>query len=396
MRRSQPGRVPFAGTARSCALPFTIWRTSRGRSRRPSALPRASTSAATPATCGVAAEVPLQFRGVAASVLAGGNLGWRHHVEVGAVVRVRGAHLEVRPHEGQRAVQRGGVGGIRVEPADGDRLVQRARQVVVEAELVARRCHEHGSAAGGVAGGAVERCGVRVGAQAHAHHGRPAVGRVGDRLGQPARLVEDVVRRANRQDRRAGGHAGDAPSVVGTRPQHAGDLCPMGIAGLRAHVGVTAEEVVAAPIVDVPVAVVVDAVGAPAAAARVGARLTLVREPAVRQVRVIDIHAHVDIGDHDPGTGGQPPCTVRRYAAVEPERGTRKVPLLVGRVGQRTGVEQRVVRRRVGKRGRSGRRRGEHDHGQGPANGAAHQRRPGSTTRALSIVTSAGKLSRRR
>ena len=32
-----------------------------GRSLRPSALPRASTSAATPATCGVAAEVPLQL-----------------------------------------------------------------------------------------------------------------------------------------------------------------------------------------------------------------------------------------------------------------------------------------------------------------------------------------------
>ena len=99
-----------------------------------------------------------------------------------------------------------------------------ARQVVMEVELVARRRHEHRAARGGVAGGAVEGGRVRVGAEAHAHHARPAVGRIDDRLGEPARLVEDVVRGAHRQDRGSGGDARHAPAVVGGGAQHTGDV----------------------------------------------------------------------------------------------------------------------------------------------------------------------------
>ncbi len=266
----------------------------------------------------------------------------------------------------------------------------------MEAELVARRRDEHRAARGGVARGAVERGRVGVGAEAHAHHPRATIGRIDDRLRQAARLVQDVVRGADRQDRGAGGDARNAGAVVRGGAQHSGHIRPVGVAGVRADVGVPREEVVAAPVVHVAVAVVVHAVGAPVASAAVGAGLAGVGEPAPGEVGVVEVHAHVDVGDRDAGPGGERPCAIGRDAAVEPARGAGEVPLLVGGVGQRAGVEQRVVRRCGGEGG--GRLRGsrERAHRQRGDQRAEHQRRPGSTSRAPSIVATAGKLSRRR
>ena len=55
--------------ARSSAVPIRSWRTSPALSESPSALARASTSAATPATCGVAAEVHVVVRADSAELL---------------------------------------------------------------------------------------------------------------------------------------------------------------------------------------------------------------------------------------------------------------------------------------------------------------------------------------
>jgi hypothetical protein len=60
--RSQPGRKPCARAVMSSAVWRRSWRTSPGPSANPSARARESTSAATPATCGAVAEVPLQLK----------------------------------------------------------------------------------------------------------------------------------------------------------------------------------------------------------------------------------------------------------------------------------------------------------------------------------------------
>ncbi len=109
---------------------------------------------------------------------------------------------------------------------------------------------------------------------------------------------------------------------------------------------------------------------------------------AVLQVGVVDVDADVDVRDHHALAGGERPGAIDGDPAVGGE-----VPLLVPRVGQRAGVEQRVVRRVLRERRE---RRGRHERGERQRREGAPHRTPGRVSFALLTVVTDGKLSRRK
>src|SRR5205814_4335988 len=124
-----------------------------------------------------------------------------------------------------------------------------------------------------------------------------AVGGVDDPLADAQPLVQDVVRRADRQDAGPRGDAGDVEAVVGGRAQDAGYIGAVGVGRVRGRVVVAPIEVPAAPVVDEPVVVVVPSVRRPVPAVAVAARLPPVDRPAAGQVGMAQLDADVHVGD---------------------------------------------------------------------------------------------------
>ena len=192
----------------------------------------------------------------------------------------------------------------RVGRADADDVGHReharpeARRVVVVADAVAAA----------VAGrDDVQRVGVRrdrvlLGRR---EAGRPEA-RVDDLDPEVARVVERVgdvrgragarrIEHAHRQHLRLRRDAGDADAVVAARGDDPGDVGPVAVEVLWCVVGV--DEVPAAPVVDVAVVVVVEAVGLAVMALAVGAGLAGVRGDRALEVGLVELDAGVDDGD---------------------------------------------------------------------------------------------------
>jgi hypothetical protein len=93
-------------------------------------------------------------------------------------------HGEVGRGQRERVLEGGQVRAVRVHAAHRDHLVEAGRELVVEMELVPHRRHQNRAPPLGVGHRAVEAAGHRVGAEAHAHDARAAVGGVDDPLGE--------------------------------------------------------------------------------------------------------------------------------------------------------------------------------------------------------------------
>ena len=222
-----------------------------------------------------------------------------------------------------------------------------AGQVVVEVELVARRRHQHRAAARW--------------RSAPRGRARPSWSRRRGSCSSPPRRG----RPRRRSPRRAGptgagccprcGAAGSPrpgatpampDAVVGGGAQHAGDVGAVVVARVRADVGVAARR--SRSRASRPRSRCgrrrrrwsAGRARGGRCPSRPGWRASARRGPGGRGPRPRRCRRSTT-----PGAGGERPGAVGRDPAVEPARRAREVPLLVGGVGQRAGVEERVVRR---------------------------------------------------
>ena len=160
---------------------------------------------------------------------------------------------------------------------------------------------------------------------------RAVVDRIVDRLGGRARgAAVAPIHELEPHDLRAKRDAGHAVVVVGPCGDGASDVGAVRV--VVVGVGVAIHEVVAADVIDVAVPVVVHTVAGDLAgvAPQVG-----------DQVRVADVHARVDDGDHDPFARGQVPR--RERVDVGPLH-----PTVEARVVQTPQVGAVVVHRAAG------------------------------------------------